>query len=153
MGDTTALPNGQKVAVGSTGLTVAKLLAAKAILDANEVPDSERYLALNSAMLSTMLGATETTSIDFNTVKSLVNGQIDQFLGFKFIRTEKIVTTGTLATEAVAWHKGSIGVAIARERNSIWQRNDKHGLWEAYGSVHFGATRTDDKGVVQIAVA
>ena len=141
-----ALPTAQLIANGSTGLTIAKLRTAKKILDGAEVPDSERYLALNAKALSDLLGTTEVTSSDFNTVRALVNGELSTFLGFSFIRTEKINTT----TGCVAWHKSAMGLAIAKERNTIWQRNDKHGLWEAYGSVHFGAVRAEDAGVVMI---
>jgi hypothetical protein len=141
-----ALPTAQLIANGSTGLTIAKLRSAKKILDTGEVPDSERYLALNAKALSDLLGTTEATSSDFNTVRALVNGELNTFLGFSFIRTEKINTT----TGCVAWHKSAVGLAIAREYNTIWQRTDKHGLMECYGSVHFGATRAEDAGVVMI---
>ena len=153
MGSSTALPSAQKVAAASSGMTIAKLRAAVKILNQNEVPDMDRYLALNADMLDDLLGTTEVTSADFNTVKALVQGQLDTFMGLKFIRTEKVVSTGSFATGAIAYHRGSLGLAIAREYNRIAIRHDKHDLREAYGSVHLGATRTDDKGVVQINVA
>jgi hypothetical protein len=153
MGTSTALPSAQVVAAGSTGLTVAKLRAAKKILDQNEVPAGDRTIAVNADMMDDLLGATEVTSSDFNTVKALVQGDFDTFLGLKFVRTEKIVSTGSNATGAVVFHKVSLGLAIAEEYNRIAQRRDKHDEWEAYGRVQFGTTRTDDKGVVKILVA
>jgi len=44
----TALPAGQKVAHGSAGLTIAKLVSAKKILDANSIdPSIPRYIAVS----------------------------------------------------------------------------------------------------------
>jgi hypothetical protein len=153
MGTSTALPSSQKVAAASTGLTVAKLRAAKKILDTNEVPTEGRTIAVNADMMDDLLGATEVTSVDFNSVKALVDGTFQDFMGFRFVRTEKIISTGSSATGAIAFVKTSLGLAIAEEYNRIKQRVDKHDEWEAYGRVQFGATRTDDKGVVQISVA
>lgn len=153
MGTSTALPSSQKVAAASTGMTVAKLRAAKKILDQNEVPMEGRTIAVNADMMDDLLGTTEVTSSDFNTVKALVNGDFNTFLGFHFVRTEKIISTGTLATGAVCFVKQSLGLAIAEEYNRVAQRRDKHDEWEAYGRVQFGCVRTDDKGVVQINVA
>lgn len=152
MGTSTALPSAQKVAAASTGMTVAKLRAAKKILDQNEVT-GPRTIAVNADMMDDLLGTTEVTSSDFNTVKALVNGDFNTFLGFHFVRTEKIISTGSTATGAVAFAQASLGLAIAEEYNRVAQRRDKHDEWEAYGRVQFGCVRTDDKGVVQINVA
>jgi len=152
MGTSTALPSAQKVPAASTGMTIAKLRAAKKILDTNEVPMDGRTIAVNADMMDDLLGTTEVTSSDFNTVKALVQGDFNTFLGFHFVRTEKIVSTGSLATGAIAFCKASLGLAIAEEYNRVKQRVDKHDEWEAYGRVQFGCTRTDDKGVVQISV-
>lgn len=67
----TALPAGQKVGVGSpaTGLTVAKLIGAKKILDQNSVdPSIKRYITCHPEQIEDLLGTTSVTSSDFNTV-------------------------------------------------------------------------------------
>ena len=72
----TALPDGQKVAVGSpaTGLTVAKLVSAKKVLDNNSVdPSIKRYIAVHPEQVEDLLNTTTVTSSDFNTVNSLPN--------------------------------------------------------------------------------
>lgn len=153
MAGSVALPSAQKIAAASLGLTVGKLIAAWEMMSAAEIPDDGRVMAVNASMMADLLGATEVTSIDFNTQKTLVNAKLPSFMAFEFVRTEKIISTGTGATGAVAWHKTGIGVAIAREYNRIAQRHDKHDLWEAYGSCHFGCVREEDKAVVQVLVA
>jgi hypothetical protein len=87
------LPVGQKIAVAASGLTLAKLLQAKEILDAAENdPDEPRYIACPAKDITVLLSNTQVTSSDYNTVKALAAGQIDTFLGFKFIRTQRLGT-------------------------------------------------------------
>lgn len=72
----TALPAGQKVAVGSpaAGLTVAKLVSAKKILDtANVDPSIKRYIAVHPEQVEDLLNTTTVTSSDYNTVNTLPN--------------------------------------------------------------------------------
>ena len=69
----TALPAGQKVAVGSpaTGITIAKLVSAKKILDQNNVdPSIKRFIAVHPEQVEDLLNSTTVTSSDFNTVDS-----------------------------------------------------------------------------------
>jgi hypothetical protein len=142
-----ALPAAQKVAAGGTGLTVAKLRSGKQILDTAEVPDTDRYLAINADGLNDLLGQTEVTSSDYASVKALVQGDVNAFLGFNVVRTEKVP-----ALKAIMWHKSAIGLAISRDQNiRIAMRHDMHDAWEAYGAMHFGAVRIEDTGVVEIS--
>jgi hypothetical protein len=68
-------------------LNVNALLQAKKILDAAEAV-GPRYLILGSDQLMRLLMTTQATSSDYNTVRALVNGELDTFVGFKFIRSE-----------------------------------------------------------------
>ena len=68
---TTSLPAGQKVAVGSpaSGLTIAKLVSAKKVLDQNNVdPSIKRYIAVHPEQIEDLLNDSTVTSADFNTV-------------------------------------------------------------------------------------
>tara|TARA_R100001082_G_C4366184_1_gene162092 strand:+ start:8902 stop:9282 length:381 start_codon:yes stop_codon:yes gene_type:complete len=70
-GTTTSFPAGQQVAVGSpaAGLTIAKLVNAKKILDANSVdPSIPRYIAVSPEQIEDLLNNTTVTSADHNTV-------------------------------------------------------------------------------------
>ena len=71
----TILPAGQKIVHGSTGLSVAKLLSAKQILDLGSVdPSIPRYIIVSPKQISDLLNITEVTSSDFNTIKALAQG-------------------------------------------------------------------------------
>jgi hypothetical protein len=166
---TVALPASQKIAVGGTSLTLAKLLASKELLDANEVDDdasmamdgqssteqTARVIVVNAKMLTNLYGTTEIKSIDYNSVKALAQGQIDTFLGFKFVRSERVVKDATATTGyAVAWSRSCIALGIGQEINtSVDRRPDKNNAWQVFADMSIGASRLEDEGVVEIACA
>jgi hypothetical protein len=152
-GTSTSLPSGQKIGSASTTLTLEKLREAKKILDDNDVdPDEERFIAINATNLYNMLGISQLTSADYNNVKALVNGEVDTFLGFKFIMTNRL-NTGTNSDEkaAVAWAKNGILLAVQDEISArIEDRSDKSYSTQIYLSMGIGATRMEEDKVVQI---
>lgn len=144
---TVALPSAQKIASASAGLTIAKLLAAKEILDAADVDPENRTLAHNPAGLTDLLSTTQVTSADFNTVKALVAGQVDTFLGFKFV-----MTTQMTAGKAAAYTKNALVLAVGAEpRVRISERDDKNYSTQVFVQMDIGATRVEDEGVVEIS--
>ena len=163
------LPSTQKIAVGGSNLTLAKLLTAKEILDSNEVDDdasmamdgqspneqTARVIVVNAKMLTNLYGTTEIKSVDYNSVKALAQGQIDTFLGFKFVRSERVAKDGTATTGyAVAWSRSCVALGIGQEINtSVDKRPDKNNAWQVFADMSIGATRLEDEGVVEIACA
>src|SRR3546814_3244582 len=111
-------PAGQKIAVGSDGLTLVKLLQAKEILDAAEVDVDDttgqgaptRVIAVSTKQITNLLGTTEIKSVDYNSVKALAQGQADTFLGFKFVRTERVPQVGT-SRMFVVWANGGLAAS------------------------------------------
>ena len=154
-GTTVALPAAQKVAAGGVGMTIAKLLGAKQILDEAEAPPEDRYFVCTSESIIDLLGTTEVTSADYNTVKALVAGQINSFLGFTFKQTELIYlengSTGA-AWFDYAYCKGAIGFGKIEEVTvRLTERADKNYSWQPYVSMDMGATRVEDEMVVEVA--
>ncbi len=147
-----ALPAGQKIAVGTTSLTVAKLIAAKEILDASDVdPDETKYLVCSAKEITSLLGDDKVTSADYNSVKALVAGQIDSFMGFNFIRTERIAASGG-DNLALAFTQSAIGLALGKDISTrISERDDKNYATQVFLSMTIGATRVEDEKVVEIA--
>jgi len=154
-GTTIALPAAQKVAHGAVGMTIAKLLSAKQILDEAEAPPEDRYFVCPSESIIDLLGTTEITSADYNTVKALVNGQIDSFLGFKFIQTELIYLENGSSTTTwynYAYCKGAVGYGNIEDITvRLTERADKNYSWQPYVSMDMGATRIEDELVVEVA--
>ena len=152
-GSTIALPAGQKIAHGSTGLTIAKLISAKEKLDAANVdPDEGRTLVCSAKQISDLLGTTQITSSDFNSVKALVQGDIDTFMGFKFIRSERLGTDSNGNRQVLAFTNTSIGLALGKDiQTKISERADKNYSTQVYLCMTIGATRVEDEKVVEIA--
>ena len=73
------------IPANGTNLTVEKIRRAASQLDIDNVPAGERYFVAHSNQKESLLGQTEATSSDYNSVKTLVEGNIDSFYGFKFI--------------------------------------------------------------------
>jgi hypothetical protein len=163
-GGSIALPSGQKIAEGGTGLTLAKLLAAKEILDAAEVDEemqgddgqspnmaSQRVIAVSSKQLTNLLGTTEIKSVDYNNVKALAQGAVDTFLGFKFVRTERLAKTGT-SRFVTAWSRGCVAFGWGKDvLTSIDPLPGKNYSVQVYSRESVGAVRVEDEGVVEIA--
>ncbi len=147
-----ALPAAQKIAAASAGLTVEKLITAKEMLDKAEVdPELDRFLVCTSNQISDLLAETEVTSADYNTVRALVTGTIDTFMGFKFKRSE-LLTLSSTTRYCYAYAKGAVGFGILSDIESkIDQRADKNYAWQVWDKMDMGATRVEDEQVVQIA--
>lgn len=146
------LPSNQKVAVASSGLTVAKLLAAKEILDSKEAdPDDPRFMAVTAKQVTNLLNSTEVKSADYNTVKALAQGELNTFLGFKFIRTERLTASGG-NRQVIAWSKSGLLLALGSDiKGRVIERPDKSFSVYAYASLSCGATRMEEEKVVEIA--
>lgn len=147
------LPSSQKIVANATGLTIDKLREASEIINANDVdPDIRRYLAFSARQLTNLLATTEVTSSDFNTVKALVEGKVNEFMGFTFVRTERLTLDGNSDRQVIAW--ASDGLLMANGSNNITritERADKSYSVQVFRSEDFGATRMEEDKVVEIA--
>jgi len=150
---TETLPSTQKVVHGSTGMNVAKLLAAKEILDANDTdPDEERYCIVTAGQVADLLNATEVKSADYNTVKALAEGKIDSFAGFQFKRTQRLGTDTDSNRQVLCYQKSGIVLAIAQDiMSDIGPRRDKDNAIQVYVSLGIGAIRLEEEKVVEVA--
>ena len=87
-----ALPASQKIVAGGTGMTKAKLIAAKAMFRRNECDEQngeELFITYNADMLTQILSDTTLTSADFMAVKMLQEGAVSgNWLGFKWLAYE-----------------------------------------------------------------
>ena len=147
----TSLPSANQIAHGSADLTIAKLLAAKKQLDINEVdPSIPRYMAVSPDQIEALLGTTQVTSSDFNTVKALASGQVDSFMGFRFIVSNRLAKTGDIRT-CFAWAEDGIKLAIGKDvMAKIDERADKSYSTQVYYCMTMGVTRMEEAKVIQV---
>ena len=155
----TVLPAGQKIAanyvesgaVANSGLTIAKLRAAKFLFDSNEVDEEEeRILVVSAKQLQDLLRTTEVTSADYNTVRALVDGTLNTFMGFKFRRSQQL----PLATDirsCFAYVKSGIVLAERGLKTHMDIRNDLSHSLQIRSVASLAAVRMEEKKVVEIA--
>lgn len=148
-----ALPSSQLVPHDSSGLSIDKLLMAKELLDSADVDDATpRFVAVTARQVTNLLTSTEVKSADYNTVKALVRGELDTFLGFKFIRTERLAKDVDGNRQVVAWVQDGVALAIGREPVArIAERADKNYATQVYYSMAIGAARLEEAKVVAVA--
>jgi len=155
-GTAVALPSTQKVSTSAqadgSGLTIAKLRSAKYILDSNDVdPSTPRYIVVSPKQIQDLLATTEVTSSDFNTVRALATGTLDSFLGFKFLVSNRLALANTDDRLVYAFSADAIKLAIGKDVTArIDERADKSYATQVYYSMAIGATRMEEKKVVEI---
>ena len=147
-------PTAQKVdEAGSVGLTIDKLIQARELLDAAEAEDDERYFVCSSKQISNLLSTVEVTSADYNTVQALVRGEVDTFLGFKFLKSERLLTSSSKRL-CYAWQKNGVGYGMPIQPEvKVSDRPDKNHATQVWVSIMHGATRIDEDRVVQVVCA
>ena len=147
---------GNFIAHGGTGLDIAKLTELVQLMDDLEIDESGRYFVGSTHAKRQLLNTTETTNADYNTVKTLVNGQINTFLGFTFKWIGKreeggIYRNGDIA-DCFAYHQSSIGTAVGIDpsTNVDWVPHKKSHL--SAGQMKLGSIVRDLEGVFVIEI-
>ena len=104
--------------------------------------------------LSALLDETELTSSDFATVKALSTGEIDTFLGFKFItlgdRDEGGLPLPSTRT-CFAFHRDAIGLGIGMNQKSEINYVPEKTSFLVSSMFSAGAVSIDDEGIVKIS--
>lgn len=138
-----------------TNLNVAKLREAKRLMDKNNVPPEGRHIVIHGNGLASLLSETSVTSSDFNSVKALVQGDINSFLGFTFHtlgdRSEGgLAIDGSLDRTCFAFHQMAVGYAegigMRTEINYIPEKTS----WLVNEVFSAGAITIDAEGIVQL---
>jgi len=157
-----ALPSSQEVAVtfgtdgspANSGLTVEKLIQAKYLFDDANVPDEDpKFIAVGAKQLQDLLRETEVTSSDYNTVRALVAGEVNTFMGFTFVKVDKAFFPYDAATKIrkiVAWSKSGVTLSDGGKKGHIDVRPDKSHAIQVRSVASVGATRNEEQKVVAI---
>ena len=137
---------------GANTMNIAKLAAAKARLDIGDVdPSIKRHIIVSPTEISDLLNSTTVTSSDFNTVKALVHGEIDSFMGFKFHVSNRLVDNGAGNTQCIAFAEDGILLGVGKDVTArIDERSDKSYATQVYYCQTIGATRMEEAKVVSV---
>lgn len=146
-----------KVGASNTALTVATLRKAITLLNKEGVPSTDRHFAHSAQQLDDLLATTEVTSSDYNAVKTLVNGEVNTFLGLKLVmiadnRSEGGLPKGDAANDRIGfiYHKDAVGFAMGQNIETRMDYIPEKSAYLVGGDFSAGAVVIDDKGVVGV---
>ena len=138
-----------------TNLNIEKLREAKKIMDQKNVPSEGRTMLIHANSLSALLGETEVTSADFASVKALVTGDVNTFMGFNFItfgdRDEGgLAIDGSSDRTLFAFHRDAIGLGIGMGQQSRVDYIPEKTSFLVASMFSAGAVAIDDEGIVKL---
>jgi hypothetical protein len=138
----------------TTNFTLDLVRYAKGHLDDIESPDEERYIVLRALALQKLLEDSEVTSSDYNTVRALVNGDLDTYMGFKFLKIGSRAEGGLpgVAADRVAYafHKSAIGHAIGLDMKTTVDWVPERTSWLCNCIYKAGAIAREPQAIVKL---
>lgn len=155
-GSGTTLTVANSIGGATTNMNMAKLREAQRLMNANNVPMEDRFIVMHASQLSNLLSETQVTSSDFNSVKALVQGEINTFMGFTFNvigdRAEGGLTGGGSGVDRTvyAYHKMAVGMAEAMAVRSEINYIPEKTSWLVASMFSAGAIAIDAGGIVAI---
>ncbi len=145
-----------KFGTTNVALTVATLISAVTALKKNGVPSENLTFIHDAGQLSDLLQTTQVTSADYNSVRALVNGTVNKFLGMDFIciasRDEgglPVDGAGTGVTGFI-YHKDAVGLGLGMDIETEMSYIPEKGGWLVGGSFSAGAVVIDNKGIAGV---
>jgi len=158
-----AFPNSDIIVHGSTGMTIAKLRAARKMMKKRHVDlrGVKPFIAVTAEQADQLLGETEVKSADYNAVKPLVDGDVSTFMGFLFVPFEDYagvgipshMDTGVKIRDLPVWVPDGMHYGSWQELAiTINNRPDKNNIPQIHGTFTCGATRIEEGKVLQLQV-
>ena len=151
----TAFPAGNQIAASvgpSTGLNLTKMLNAKELLDEGETdPDVPRFGAISADQVTDLLNTTQIQSIDYNSVKALVEGKINTFCGFEFVRSERLDADGSSDRRCAFYTEAANGFETGQDVVvDVGVRRDKNLATQIYVCMGIAAVRIEDAQIMEV---
>lgn len=155
IGTVIQLPATQKIAVGGTGLTKAKIIQAKKIFRLNEADEEageELFMAYHANALTDILADTQLTSADFMAVKMLQEGTLKgTWMGFNWIPSERLPKSASTRF-CYAWAKSGMVLGKGQEiTTKVGEDPGKGFNVRIYAKQSLGSVRVEEEKVVEIA--
>lgn len=143
-----------QIAHGSTGLTAAKIKAALKALRSHNVDLTREpvFCAVTSEQIEDLQLEDQYISYDYSDQRALNGsaGMIKPFLGVRFIHYEDVTTDGTTWSVPL-WVPSGVGLGIFDDiKGRVSERDDKSYAKQVYTCATIGATRLEEKKVVEI---
>jgi len=137
----------------NSNMTIGKLRIARKQLqtyEAGGMGEGTLFCVMGPSQLQALLRTTEVTSSDYNTVKALVNGEINTFLGINFI-ISNLLTVASNIRDCFVWEREGMLLAMGSEiAVDVGPRRDKRNSTQVYVSGSFGSVRMWEEKVCRI---
>ena len=137
----------------STALLTTPLLIltdAAERLNKVEAPLEDRYFICDETFIDSMLNNTTITSADYNSVRLLMTGEVDTFMGFKFKIIGSARAEGGLGSDIqYAYHKASVGHAVGIDMKTRVDWVPHKASWLSLGMWKAGSKVIDAEGVIK----
>lgn len=144
----TSVTNSNLVLATAASMTLARIVAVKAVFDAADVEMEDRYFVITPAALDNLLNTTAATSSDYNSVKALIRGEIDTWMGFKWIQSTRLVAASASTLIGIAYQKYGLCYAMADQPMvRTDERTDLSYSWQVYYELNIGSTRLEENRV------
>lgn len=142
------------VDAGASNLGIAQFIDAKVELIDQGVGSSNLYAVIEAQGLGGLLNNEKATSSDYQSIKALVNGDINTLCGFtvKVIetRTEGGLTEAANKPDAWFFHKDAVGMAIGLDMSTEIDWIAERTSWLTNGKFKAGAVVRDEGGLVKV---
>lgn len=140
-------------AASATGLTVAKMIEAKRILEHyhNDLETDDLTMVIGSKQHADLLNQVQVVSTEFNDRPVLTDGRVTRFLGYNIVVSERL-TVASNVRSVIVFVKSGLYLGVWQDNyNRISQRNDLSSEpWQVYSKHTFGATRTQPGKVIEL---
>lgn len=153
----TTLPAAQQIAVNlgggaNTGLTLAKLIASSYNMDVNDVDEMDRVFIYAAKQLNNLLvNVDQVNSVLYNEIRALYKGRVEEFMGYKFIRTQLLPITSNVRS-CVAYQKNFLQMGIGADlKTRIDILPDQSHAVQVRSVILLDATRLEEAGVTSVA--
>lgn len=151
---TVALPSAQRILVGGTGLTKAKIFQAKRFFrraEADEESGEELYFVYSAAAMADVLADTQLTSADFQAVQMIQQGSLKgTWMGFRWIPSELLPIVSTTRTN-IAFAKSGLCLGMGEDIvTKVGEDPSKSFATRVYAKMTIGAVRVEEEKVVAV---
>jgi len=144
----TLVTNGNIVLATAASITLSRIIAVKQALDDKDVDSEDRYFVATPTLLNNLLNTTQATSSDFASIKALVRGEIDTWMGFKWIMSTRLALASA-SLIGIAYQRTGLCMGLgSAPLVRADQRPDLSYSWQLYYELNIGTVRLEENKVV-----
>lgn len=146
---TTTVTQGNIILATAASMTLARIIAVKQQMDDQDVEMEDRFFVVKPAVLDNILNQSTATSSDYNSVKALIRGEIDTWMGFKWIMSTRIAAISSSTLLGIAFQR--YGLCAAMGASPLVRTDERADLsysWQVYYELNVGCVRLEEDRVV-----